>query len=191
MIQMIHEHLKDEILYDGTQIKAAWALKELQIKGSSIITWIGPMNIKNVIDYEDKDKEIKADEMAHFIVEHFDEQPANLRLSYHRQRILVMILQEELWRQGIPTRREGDDLYIGSGKLTVSIATASLSTMKIHLGINLTSRGTPDDIETIGILDYKDLKKEDIIELVEKVATRYIQEIESMEEDIAKTRTLR
>jgi len=188
---MIHEHLKDEILYDGTQIKAAWALKELQIKGSSIITWIGPMNIKNVIDYEDKDKEIKADEMAHFIVEHFDEQPANLRLSYHRQRILVMILQEELWRQGIPTRREGDDLYIGSGKLTVSIATASLSTMKIHLGINLTSRGTPDDIETIGILDYKDLKKEDIIELVEKVATRYIQEIESMEEDIAKTRTLR
>ncbi|HOK72124.1 MAG TPA: DUF366 family protein [Methanothermobacter sp.] len=189
-MQMIHEHLKDEILYDGTQIKAAWALKKLQIKGSSIITWIGPMNIKNIIDYEDRGREIKAEKMAHFIVEHFDEQPANLRLSYHRQRILVMILQEELWKQGIPTRREGDDLYIDSGKLTVSIATTSLSSMKIHLGINLTSKGTPDDIETIGILDYKDLKEEDIIEIIGKVARKYIQEIESMEEDIAKTRTI-
>ena len=187
---MIHEHLKDRILYDGTQIRPNWALNELNIKGPSIITWIGPMNIKDIMDYEDTGLEIKAEKMAHFIVEHFDEQPANLRLAYHRQRILVMILQEELWKQGIPTRREGDDLYIGHGKLTVSVATASLSSMKIHLGMNITSKGTPEDVETVGILDYKDLGEDDIIGMVSDVAKKYIQEISLIEEDITKTRVI-
>jgi len=188
---MLHEHLKDEILYDGTQIRPAWALEEFGIKGPSIITWIGPMDIKDIVDYEDKSLEIRADRMAHFIVEHFDEQPANLRLSYHRQRILVMILQEELWKHDIITNRRGDDLYIDSGKLTVSIATASLSSMKIHLGMNITGEGTPQDIKTIGILDYrKDLNEDDIIEMIGNVAREYIQEIDSIEEDITKTKTL-
>ncbi|MDI9623475.1 MAG: DUF366 family protein [Methanothermobacter sp.] len=186
---MIHEHLKDGILYDGTQIRPNWALNELNIKGPSIITWIGPMNIKDIIDYEDKNLEIKAEKMAHFIVEHFDEQPANLRLCYHRQRMLVMILQEELWEHDIPTKREGDDLYIGTGKLTVSVATAAVSSMKIHLGMNITSKGTPADVETVGILDYKDLGEDDIIKIVKNVAKKYIQEIKLIEEDIAKTRT--
>nr|WP_245923841.1 DUF366 family protein [Methanothermobacter tenebrarum] len=186
---MIHEHLKDRILYDGTQIRPNWALNELNIKGPSIITWIGPMNIKDIIDYEDKNLEIKAEKMAHFIVEHFDEQPANLRLCYHRQRILVMILQEELWEHDIPTKREGDDLYIGTGKLTVSVATAAVSSMKIHLGMNITSKGTPEDVETVGILDYKSLGEDDIIKIVSNVAKKYIQEIRLIEEDITKTRT--
>ncbi len=186
---MIHKHLKDRILYDGTQIRPNWALNELNIKGPSIITWIGPMDIKNIIDYEDRELKIKADKMAHFIVEHFDEQPANLRLCYHRQRMLVMILQEKLWNHGIPTRREGDDLYIGKGKLTVSVATASLSSMKIHLGMNITSKGTPQEVETIGILDYKDLEEDNIIGIIEDVAQKYIQEVRLIEEDITKTKT--
>ncbi len=185
---MIYEHLKDEILYDGTQIRPGWALKELGIKGSSLITWIGPMNVKDIVDYEDKGAEIKGERLAHFIVEHFDEQPANLRLCYHRQRILVMILQDELQKCDIITEREGDDLYIGPSKLTVSIATISSSSMKIHLGMNLTSKGTPAKIDTIGIFDYKKLEETDIIKIVKRVATRYMNEIGSIEEDITKTR---
>ncbi|AAB85718.1 conserved protein [Methanothermobacter thermautotrophicus str. Delta H] len=186
---MLYEHLEDPLLYDGSQIEPAWALSELGIKGSSIITWIGPMDVKNIVDYEDVELEIRSEEVLHFIVEHFDEQPSSLRLAYHRQRILVMLLMEELMRTGVRTRREGDDLYIGSSKLTVSIATASVSSMKIHLGVNIHERGTPEDVDTIGLLDEKpELSADDIKVIAENVAMAYIHEIDSIEEDIAKTR---
>lgn len=188
---MKHYHLKKKIKYDGSQLKAFWALEELNIKGPSIVTWIGPMNIKKekIVDYEDKGREIKGGEMAHFIIEHFDSQPGNIKLCYHRQRMLIMILKEELLKMGIKTRREGDDLYINDSKLTVSIATASISSMKIHLGINLSSEGTPENIKTIGLkecnLDNKDIKK-----LIKNVAEKYIEEIRKIEEDITKTKTM-
>ncbi|MDR0900368.1 MAG: DUF366 family protein [Methanobrevibacter sp.] len=152
-MEIIHKHLEESLNYDGSQIEASWAFREYGIKGSAIITWIGPMNIipDNLKDFEDIGLEIKSDKMAHFIIEHFDEQPANLRIAYLRQRILVMILKEELDKLSIKSIRKGDDLFINSRKLTVSIATASLSSMKIHLGINITSDGTPDDVDTIGL----------------------------------------
>ncbi|MFB2622841.1 DUF366 family protein [Methanothermobacter sp. THM-2] len=186
---MIYEHLEDPILYDGSQIEPAWALSELGIKGSSIITWIGPMDVKNIVDYEDVDLEIKSENVLHFIVEHFDEQPSSLRLSYHRQRILVMLLMEELRGHGFEIRREGDDLYVGSSKLTVSIATASVSSMKIHLGVNIHEKGTPDDVDTVGLLDERpELGMEGVVQIAENVAMAYIHEIDSIEEDICKTR---
>jgi len=36
---------------------------------------------------------------------------------------------------GIETTRSGDDLYIADEKLTVSIATASITSEKMHLGL--------------------------------------------------------
>lgn len=186
---MIYEHLEEPLLYDGSQIEPVWALSELSIKGSSIITWIGPMDVRDIVDYEDLDLEIKAGEALHFIVEHFDEQPSSLRLAYHRQRILVMLLKEELSMEGFDTRRDGDDLYIGSSKLTVSIATASISSMKIHLGVNLHREGTPDDVETVGLLDEKpELGMDGVVRIAENVAMAYIHELDSIEEDICKTR---
>ena len=62
--------------------------------------------------------------------------------------------------------------------------------MKIHLGMNITSKGTPEDVETIGILDYKDLGEDNIIGIVSDVAKKYIQEISLIEEDITKTRVI-
>ncbi|BDZ69774.1 hypothetical protein GCM10025861_02910 [Methanobacterium petrolearium] len=75
------------------------------------------MNIQpdELIDYEDVGLEIKSDEMLHFIIEHFDAQPADMRLCYHRQRILVMIVQNLLREIGIITHRKGDDLYCDGG----------------------------------------------------------------------------
>ena len=87
-----------------------------------------------IIDVEDVGLEIKSDEMIHFIVEHFDCQPTNIKLAYHRQRILVMILKDELAQWGVQCTRSGDDLFVGNGKLTVSIATISATSMKIHSG---------------------------------------------------------
>jgi uncharacterized protein len=188
---MQHIKLNNGVMYDGGQIKPMWAFLKFGIKGSNIVTWLGPMKVKSdqIIDYEDLGLEIKANEMLHFIVEHFDTQPADIRLIYHRQRILVMITKDLLMEMGIETQRKGDDIYFAGGKLSVSIATCSASSMKIHLGINLITEGTPDNIPTAGLLEISnDLNHEKVQKLADTICIRYKEEINSIEEDIAKTR---
>lgn len=189
---MQHLHLADNLLYDGSQIRPQWAFKEFGIKDSTIITWIGPMNIisEELIDFQDRGKEIKAQKMIHFIVEHFDCQPADIRMAYHRQRILVLIIKDILIDMGIICERQGDDLFVHNKKLTVSIASCSLSSMKIHMGLNLTSEGTPADVETIGLLEIESYSKSDISDFINKISKQYMNEISSIEKDITKTRIL-
>ncbi|NYB51846.1 MAG: DUF366 family protein [Methanobacteriaceae archaeon] len=179
------------LTYDGSQIKPIWAFQNLGVKGSSIVSWIGPMNIQpdELIDYEDVGVEIKSDEMLHFIIEHFDVQPADIRLCYHRQRILVMIVQDLLTDLGIKTQRKGDDLYCGRGKLSVSIASCSISSMKIHFAMNITTKGTPEDVETAGLMEHSpDLDSNSISKLADDISKAYVNEIMDIEDDIAKTR---
>jgi hypothetical protein len=188
---MKQKTLKPGILYDGSQIKPMWAFQELGIKGSSIVTWIGPMDIHSdeLIDYEDVGLEISSGEMIHFIIEHFDVQPADLRLCYHRQRLMVMIVKDLLEEMGIKARRKGDDIYVGQGKLSVSIATCSVSSMKIHFAMNLTSQGTPNDVEISGLTECTPgMAHEDIPALAEKICKKYVTELSDIEEDIVKTR---
>ncbi|MCC7551961.1 MAG: DUF366 family protein [Methanobacterium sp.] len=183
--------LEPGLRYDGSQIKPLWAFQDLRVKGSSIVNWIGPMNIQpdELIDYEDVGLEIKSDEMLHFIIEHFDAQPADMRLCYHRQRILVMIVKDLLQEIGIKTLRKGDDLYCNGGKLSVSIATCSASSMKIHFAMNLTTKGTPSDVETSGLMECsRDMGVDEISKLADKISETYVNEILDIEEDIAKTR---
>ncbi len=189
-MKMINHFVEENTCYDGAQIKPLWALDQLGIKGSSIVSWIGSMEIdpSKIIDVEDVGLEIKSKEMIHFIVEHFDCQPTNIKLAYHRQRILVMILKDELAQWGVQCTRSGDDLFVGDGKLTVSIATISATSMKIHLGINITSEGTPDDVETIGILETGNIGRNDLFKIINNLSEAYIKEIESIERDISKTR---
>jgi uncharacterized protein len=179
------------MMYDGSQIEPIWAFQSLGVKGSSIVSWRGPMNIHpdELIDFEDVGLEIKSDEMLHFIIEHFDVQPADMRLCYHRQRILVMIVQDLLTLVGIETNRNGDDLYCDKGKLSVSIATCSASSMKIHFAMNLTSKGTPEDVETAGLMECSsNLDLDSISKLADDIAEAYVNEILDIEEDIAKTK---
>lgn len=191
---MKHIKLPDGLLYDGSQIEPNWAFRQFGVKDSSIVTWIGPMKIKSskIIDYEDVGMEIKAHEMLHFILEHFDSQPADIRLCYHRQRLLITIVKDVLDKKGIKTKRSGDDLFLGEGKLSVSIATCSVSSMKIHLGLNITTQGTPQDVLTAGIMESRsqnsELKREDLSETVDEICICYLNEIDSIEEDITKTK---
>ncbi|MDL2271348.1 DUF366 family protein, partial [Methanobrevibacter sp. OttesenSCG-928-I08] len=165
------------------------------IKNSSIITWFGPMDIKsdNLKDFEDVGLEIKSNNMIHFIVEFFDCQPANIKIAYLRQRLLVMIFREELFKLGIISTRKGDDIYINGSKLSVSIASVSISSMKIHFGLNIEDKGTPNDVKTIGLYDIIDnenkriFNKNNILDLVNNVTLNYIEELTSIDEDISKT----
>ena len=175
--------------YDGSQINPSWAFQEFKVKDSTIVSWIGPMNIlgKNLIDYEDVGLDIKGNSMLNFIVEHFDEQPGNLKLAYHRQRLLVMITRDKLLDFNVKTTQDGDDIFINQKKLSVSIATASISSMKMHFALNITTEGTPYDVETSALEDVG-FNQEKINKLQDSIANTYIEMIETIDKDITKTK---
>nr|WP_294998981.1 DUF366 family protein [uncultured Methanobrevibacter sp.] len=192
-----HKHIDEIFEYDGSQINPSWAFQEFGIYGSSIITWIGPVNITpdNLKDFADVGLEIKSNYMVNFICEFFDQQPTNMRIAYLRQRLLVMIFREILTEYGVATTREGDDIFVDGAKLSISIASVSLSSAKIHFALNLEDRGTPDDVETIGLYDIKINNQQvftenNILELINKTVSRFIEELETIENDISKTKVL-
>ena len=192
-----HKHIDEIFEYDGSQINPSWAFQEFGIYGSSIVTWIGPVNITpdNLKDFADVGLEIKSNHMANFICEFFDQQPPNMRIAYLRQRLLVMIFREILGEYGVETKREGDDIFVDGGKLSISIASVSLSSAKIHFALNLEDKGTPDDVETIGLFDIRVngeqvFNNENLLELIDKTVNRFIDELETIENDISKTKVL-
>ena len=181
--------LPDQIKYDGSQMVPLWAYS-LGIKGDSIVIFHGPMDVtlENMKDLEDKKagKMIKGDDLIHFIVERFNS-PASIRLAYYMQRLLIVSIKDVLGKHGMKTTRNGDDLFVDDGKLTVSIASAGISSEKIHCGINITTQGTPNDVRTaaisdMGIKDWKTVAKE--------IADNFVHEIEDIEGDIVKTKSL-
>ena len=128
-------------------------------------------------------------------IKFFDQQPPNMRIAYLRQRLLVMIFREILTEYGVQTKREGDDIFVDNGKLSISIASVSLSSAKIHFALNLEDKGTPDDVETIGLFDIRVNDKQifnndNLLELINKTVSRYIDELETIENDISKTKVL-
>ena len=196
-MSITYKHIDEEFEYDGSQIDPSWAFREFGIYGSSIITWLGPVNITpdNLKDFADVGLEITSSKMANFICEFFDQQPVNMRVAYLRQRLLVMIFRELLTEYGVKTTRSGDDIYVGERKLSISIASVSLSSAKIHFAFNIEDKGTPDDVSTIGLLDIENdtgkvFKENDLKEFIETIALRFISEIETIEKDISKTKVL-
>ena len=192
-----HKHIDEIFEYDGSQINPSWAFQEFGIYGSSIITWIGPVNITpdNLKDFADVGLEIKSNNMVNFICEFFDQQPPNMRVAYLRQRLLVMIFKETLMEYGVQTSREGDDIFVDGRKLSISIASVSLSSAKIHFAMNLEDKGTPSDVETIGLFDIKVndeqvFNEDNLIDLINETANRFIDELETIEKDISKTKVL-
>jgi len=142
------------MLYDGSQINPLWSYEYLDVRGDSIIVFRGAMDVRYVKDIEDEKnrKQIKGDDLIHLIVERFDP-PASIRQAYYLQRMLVICVQDVLRDLGVITKRSGDDLFVDGKKLTVSIATAGISSEKIHCGINLTSQGTPVEANAIGLYE--------------------------------------
>ncbi len=172
--------IEEELEYDGSQLKSLWAYSVLGIKEDSIVSFIGPCNVKreHMIDFEDYlgGYSIYSPKMIHFIVEHFDE--VSLRLIYTRQRLLVSIAKETIDDPMI--ERVGDDLYWNGKKLSVSIATVSPVSAKIHLGINVESGKEYANLREMGISDFKGIAME--------ICKRYATEIMDIEEDLRKTR---
>ena len=197
-MEIKYKHINKKFEYDGSQIDPSWAFKTFGIKGSSIVTWRGPMNITpdNMKDFADVGLEIKGNEMLHCMSEFFDIQPANIRMAYMRQRLLVLIFKEELAKMGVKSTRDGDDIFVNNAKLTVSIASVSITSIKIHFAFNIRDEGTPDVLDTIGIFEIKNKEDEfvfnenNLLDFVNNVVNSFIKELQTIELDISKTDVL-
>jgi len=165
--------------YDGTQIHSLWAYRTFGVQGDSIVAFQGGCEIPftNMVDLEDvrRKSRIASPMMLHFIAEHFD---LDLEKAVLRQRLLAAIVRDEL---GGDVRRDGDDLFLGPGKLSISIATLTPVSSKIHFGINI-ERALDVDVETRSL---QDLGVE-ATDLARRVLAQYAAQIDGIHD--ARTR---
>jgi hypothetical protein len=100
----------------------------------------------------------------------------------HRQRLLVCVLCEMLVDRNLLVRRSGDDVFVDSRKLTVSIAAPGPASALIHLGINVDPHGAPVAAVGLGELGI------DPAELLQGLLERYRREVESIRYATGKVR---
>ncbi len=90
----------------------------------------------------------------------------------------------ELQKFGILALRDGDDIFIGGKKLSVSIVTASPVSILLHLGVNVDSEGAP--VLATGLKDH--LPEEKIHALIATVLARFAEEYKSVHRASVKVR---
>jgi hypothetical protein len=169
--------------YDGSQIGSLWAYTRFEVQEDSIVCFRGRCNIplKHMIDLEDRihNEKIESPDMLHFIAEHFD--MPSLKIAYVRQRLLACIAAEVLKDTGAIVSRSGDDLFYNGQKLSISIASTSAVSCKIHFGVN---------VECEEYMSLNKIGLKDPIGLMRQIGERYAAEIEDIEQDIRKSRPL-
>lgn len=141
---MIVRWLEPTIRYDGAQLAAHWILRTTGIVGDALVAFRGPCGVarEQIADLADIDGPgIAGDDMLHFLWERFDD--GDLERAVLRQRLLAVNAASALSARGVPIERDGDDLFVGGSKLSISIATRSLVSSLIHFAMNVTTRGTP------------------------------------------------
>lgn len=179
--------LERSILYDGTQLHSGWIEKTASLSGNAMVAFCGKADvpIENMVDLEDvaRNAPIYSEAMLHFIVEIFGR---DLEKMVLRQRLLMAIIEEELkkYPQCQKFIRNGDDLYDGAAKLSVSIATHSRRSCFIHTGLNISSQNTP--VPTKGLNDYDIDPKS----LALKIMNQFAQELASIHHATTKVRAV-
>jgi len=151
--------LDEKIIYTGAQLRPHWIYEKTGIKGDSAVAFLGPckVELEHMVDLQDRyaSKLIEADDMLHILAEHFG---ATLFETVLLQRLLVFVVFENLILRGVKgLRREGDDLFIRDGKLSISVATVSPVSGLIHFGLNVTNEGTPTKTASLSDLGVEPL----------------------------------
>ena len=169
--------INEEIKYIGSQLVPHWIYKNFKIQGDVIVAFIGECEVKltEMVDIEDviNNEPIYSKLMLSFISEQFG---IGLTEGVLRQRLLISIIKETLEKRGIIVARSGDDLMLEDRKLSVSIATKSITSVLIHTGLNILSEGAP--VKAAGLeseLGIKDLK-----EFALEVMQRYSEELDDI-----------
>lgn len=171
---MKYKILPEEIRYSGKELKSGWVRARTGLDGDAAVAFIGSCRVDNddLVDLDDAraGTYIQSELMAHIIVEHHG---CSLETAVLRQRMLVSLLCELLAERGHRVRRDGDDVYRGQQKLTVSIAAPSPTSCLIHLGINIRPHGSP--VPAVGL---KELGVPPV-ELLSDLLKRYQIELDS------------
>ncbi len=148
-----------EITYTGKELSPHWIYRNFKVEGSAIAAFIGPVKVdlSEMVDIEDviNDEPISSDKMLNFIIEDFE---IGLYHMVAVQRLFICIIKEVLEEYGIAVKRSGDDLFYEERKLSVSIATKSITSSLIHTALNIVKTGAPVKIsclEEMGISDIK------------------------------------
>ena len=180
---MKYLYLPDQIRYTGEALRSHWIYKNFGMLGEAVVAFTGPCDVPldNMVDLEDvlNNDAIYSMNMLHFIIELFN---INLREGVAVQRLFTAIIEARLRDlivdpEETSLRRIGDDLFIDeTKKLSVSICTASPTSILIHTGLNIESEGTP--VETAG------LKSELGITDIETFATTCMRHLVEEWEDI-------
>lgn len=174
---MLYKLLDKEIKYEGYQLAPHWIYKNFKIQGDAIVAFCGECEVKltEMVDIEDviNNEPIYSKNMLSFITEQFN---VELVEGVFRQRLLICSIKEALERRGVKVVRSGDDLFVDGKKLTVSIATKSLTSILIHTGINIDSKGAP--VKACGLEN--DLKISDIKDFALEVMENYSNEIDDI-----------
>jgi len=85
----------------------------------------------------------------------------------------------------VKTVRRGDDIYVNGRKLSISIATVSPVSVKIHIGINVEAKGIPKGVDAIGL---KELGIIDVEGFMEKTGKALVEEFQKVKKDSLKVR---
>lgn len=146
--------------YDGTQMQPLRNYLKFGLMGDSCVSWIGPCSISfdKMLDGEDlrAQSSIAGDQMLHFVFELFD---IHLSAAVAWQRLVADIVRSEIIncasiREEFSKnlKRDGDDIFLGNKKLSISIAAPSINSNLVHFAINIVNTGTP--VETAALVEF-------------------------------------
>lgn len=169
--------IENEIKYIGSQLAPHWIYKNFKIQGDAIVAFCGECEVKltEMVDIEDviNDEPIYSKYMLSFITEQFN---IELVEGVFRQRLLMCCIKEALERRGFVVRRNGDDLFVNDKKLSVSIATKSMTSVLIHTGVNILSDGAPIPVSGLE----SDMGISDVKEFALEVMKNYSEELDDI-----------
>lgn len=179
--------IENEIKYVGSQLAPHWIYKNFNLMGNAIVAFIGEceVDLSHMVDIEDviNDEPIYSKLMLSFIEENFN---STLVEMVYKQRLLVTITKELIEKNypSVKIIRSGDDLYVNDKKLSVSIATKSITSSLIHFGLNINAEGAPikaaDLVKDVGISDIKQFALD--------VMMAYADEVEDINKAACKVR---
>lgn len=177
--------VEKEIKYTGSQLSPHWIYKNFKLMGDAIVSFVGEVEVKldEMVDIEDviNNEPIYSKKMVNFIIEQFD---VTLEQMVCTQRLFVSIIKdiiEEMTNKKI--KRSGDDLFFENRKLSVSIATKSITSCLIHTALNIIKEGAPVDASDLSEIGIHDIK-----EFINKVMSEFKKEIEDIKASTYKVR---
>lgn len=176
--------IEKEIKYIGSQLSPHWIYKNFKLQGDSIVAFVGEVDVKitEMVDIEDviNNDAIYSKKMLNFIIEQYN---ITLEQMVCLQRLFILIIKEILETKGKIILRKGDDLFFDNRKLSVSIATKSITSTLIHTGLNIIKDGAPIQASDLSELEIKDIKAF-ALEIMEK----YKNEVDSIKQAVYKVR---